>query len=188
MRMPDELLTARLRLRRWRPADAEPLAAMNRDPEVTRFLRPLDEAAIAAYPSRLAEQWERHGFGLYALEARDGGDAGAFVGFAGLSHPTYLPELAHRPEMAWRLARRHWGCGLATEAALAVRDAALAAADAPARLISIIHPDNRMSQRIAVKLGMHVTATARHPGLDRLVEVWETPARAAPAYPARSST
>ncbi len=46
----DELITARLRLRPWREDDVGALAAINRDPEVTRYLnRPVDDAAVEAF-------------------------------------------------------------------------------------------------------------------------------------------
>jgi RimJ/RimL family protein N-acetyltransferase len=185
MNLPPRLTTQRLILRCWRPADEPALTAMNRDPQVTEYLRPLDDRAIARYLQRLCEQWHRHGFGLYALELRAGDEAGAFAGFAGLSLPSYLPELAERPEIAWRLDRRFWGRGLATEAAGAVRDAGLAAYGAPPTLIAIIHPDNARSQRVAAKLAMRVTGQVHHPALQRLVDLWET---ASPAQPSRSSS
>jgi RimJ/RimL family protein N-acetyltransferase len=60
--MSDELRTERLLLRRWRPEDAEPMAAINRDPEVTRFLnREIDEAAVAAFHGQMVGHWEEHG-------------------------------------------------------------------------------------------------------------------------------
>ena len=48
--MASEVRTARLLLRRWRPEDATPMAAINRDPEVTRFLnRPVDDATVRGF-------------------------------------------------------------------------------------------------------------------------------------------
>lgn len=44
-----ELQTERLLLRPWRPEDEAPMIAINRDPEVIRYLdRPIDEAAVTA--------------------------------------------------------------------------------------------------------------------------------------------
>lgn len=62
-----ELRTARVLLRRWRPEDETPLAAIDRDPDVARYLnRPTAEAATAAFHASLVEHWERHGFGPFA--------------------------------------------------------------------------------------------------------------------------
>jgi len=168
----DELVTARLRLRRWRSQDEAPMAAINRDSEVTRYLnRPVDARAVDTFLAHMLEHWDAHGFGPYAVESREAGGQRRFIGFVGLSYPTFLPELAERPELGWRLARDTWGRGLATEAALAARDHAftrLRFRD----LISIIHSHNQRSRRLAEKLGMSVERQVFNPVIDRQVDVW----------------
>ncbi len=167
-----EIITPRLRLRGWTAADAEPMAAINSDPEVTRHLnRAVDREAVAAFLGRAIAAWAAHGFGWYAVESREAGSAGRLLGFAGVSYPTFMPELAARPELGWRLARSAWGRGLATEAACAARDDAFGRLRLP-ELISIIHPDNDRSQRVAVKLGMTRDGRAVNPVLGRPVDVW----------------
>ena len=169
----DELITPRLRLRRWRAQDEAPMAAINRDPEVTRYLnRPVDDAAVAAFFGLVAAHWEEHGFGFWALESREPGSEGRFVGFVGVAYPAFLPALADRPELGWRLAREAWGRGLASEAARAARDDAFARLAVP-ELISIIHPENVRSRRLAARLGMAIERQVRNPVLDRDVEVWQ---------------
>ncbi len=117
------LRTERLLLRRWRAQDEAPMAAINRNPEVARYLnQPITEVSLAAFHPFLCEHWERHGFGPFALEAREGCAGikpGTLLGFAGAAFPDYVPAVAERPEIGWRLARSAWGQGLATEAALA---------------------------------------------------------------------
>ena len=88
------------------------MAAINRDPEVTRYLnRPVDAAAIASFYALVADHWATHDFGFWALETREPDPAGEFIGFVGVSYPAFLPELATRPELGWRLARHTWGRG-----------------------------------------------------------------------------
>jgi len=148
------------------------MAAINRDPEVTRYLnRPVDEPAVEAFFGVMAEHWARHGFGAYAVESREGDLAGRFIGFVGAAYPTFLPELAARPELGWRLAREAWGRGLAAEAAGAAREDAFARLGL-SELISIIHPENRRSRRLAAKLGMVVERQVHNPVLGREVDVW----------------
>jgi RimJ/RimL family protein N-acetyltransferase len=170
--MPMQIQTPRLLLRTWRPEDEEPMAAINADPEVMRYINsptaPADTRRL--HVARLAH-WEQHGFGPFALQAREGDWAGELLGFAGVAHPSFLPALAHRPEIGWRLARRAWGRGLATEAALAARDHAFEVLGLAA-LISIIHPDNARSQRVAAKLGMALEGRVPNPVHDTQVEVW----------------
>jgi len=170
----DELLTERLRLRRWRPADAAPIAAINRDPEVARFLN--NPAAQEGFYERALDHWSTHGFGWWAVERL--GDA-RFIGFVGVAYPTFLPEVADTPELGWRLASAAWGRGYATEAAIAARDDAFARLGLPS-LISIIHPENARSQRVARKLGMSVGRRVHHAARGLDVDIWETGLRPAP--------
>lgn len=174
--MADELLTPRLLLRRWRADDEAAMAAINRDPEVARHLnRPVDDAAVEGFLAAMLDHWERHGFGPYAVESREPELAGRFVGFAGLAHlPPFLAAAGPEPELSWRLARSAWGRGLATEAAATVRDDVLARR-AGGRLISVIHPENVRSQRVASKLGMTRGDEVHNPLLGRDVDVWQLP-------------
>jgi RimJ/RimL family protein N-acetyltransferase len=168
-----ELLTERLLLRPWRDDDAPALAAINAHPEVGRYLNnPLDDGSGVTFLARLQGHWERHGWGHFALEERRPADGTPrLLGFVGVGYPTFMAALAHRPEIGWRLDPAVWGRGYATEAAHAAR------ADAFERigldeLISIIHPDNERSQRVARRLGMTIEGHAAHPTLGIDVDVW----------------
>jgi RimJ/RimL family protein N-acetyltransferase len=167
-----ELLTPRLRLRRWREDDLEPMAVINRDPEVTEFLsQPVDRAATERFLEKTLAHWKEHGFGHWALELREDPQAGELIGFTGVAYPAFLPALADQPEIGWRLARPVWGRGLATEAALAVRDDAFDRLGL-AELISIIHPDNGRSRRVAEKLGMGIEGQVHYALLGGNIDVW----------------
>jgi RimJ/RimL family protein N-acetyltransferase len=168
----EELRTERLLLRRWRPEDEAPMAAINSDPAVTELLnRDMDAAATAAFLTRTEEHWAEHGFGHWAVEPTTGPLAGRLIGFVGVAHPSFLPELEARPELGWRLARESWGHGFATEAALTARDDAFNRLRLP-ELISIIHPDNTRSQRVAAKCGMTIERQVFNAFLARDVDVW----------------
>ncbi|EFC85085.1 GCN5-related N-acetyltransferase [Parafrankia sp. EUN1f] len=106
------------------------------------------------------------------LESREPDRLGEFLGFAGLAHvPPFLAEAGPDPELGWRLKRSAWGQGLATEAAVAARDDAFRRLGLP-EMISIIHPENVRSQRVAVKLGMRVARRIDNPAIGRRVDVW----------------
>lgn len=174
----ERLITPRLLLRRWRGADESLMAAINQDPEVTRYLnRPVDDGAVQTFFGVVSEHWQRHGFGFWAVELRRVGGEGRFVGFVGVTYPSFLPEVADRPELGWRLARDTWGLGLATEAATSARD------DAFSRLglgevVSIIHPENARSRRLATKLSMSIERRVHNPVLARDVDLWRVQAPA----------
>src|SRR3954453_22258624 len=112
------LSTARLLLRPWRDEDLAPFAAMNSDPRVMEFFpKPLDRAESEAMAERIRGHFARHGFGLWAVEVPG---VSAFIGFVGLSVPTFEAHFTPCVEIGWRLAAEHWGRGYATEAAGAV--------------------------------------------------------------------
>ena len=117
------------------------MAEINSDPEVTRYLnRPTNSDAVEAFYGIVVDHWERHGFGFFAVEETESAGRAELVGFAGVAYPSFLPELADRPEVGWRLGRCAWGRGLATEAATAVRQFAFDELGF-GELIAIIHPD-----------------------------------------------
>jgi RimJ/RimL family protein N-acetyltransferase len=109
--------TERLVLRGFQAADRAPFAAMNADPEVMRhFPAPMEPASSDAMLERMAEHWAEHGFGLWAVERREDG---RFLGFTGLTRPSFQAHFTPAVEVGWRLAREAWGHGYATEAARA---------------------------------------------------------------------
>jgi RimJ/RimL family protein N-acetyltransferase len=152
--------TERLLLRDWRADDAAPFAALNADPEVTRFLRgPMSRAESDELLTRIRAHWDEHGFGLYAVEVKT---SGAFAGFTGLAIPSFLPEVLPAVEVGWRLAREHWGNGYATEGARATLEHAFAGLGLR-QVISIIDPANVASVRVAQRLGMERGRDRIHP-------------------------
>lgn len=62
------------------------------------------------------EGWAANGFGLWAVERLADG---MFLGFTGLSRPSFEAHFTPAVEIGWRLARHAWGHGYATEAARA---------------------------------------------------------------------
>src|SRR5689334_13290421 len=114
-----ELLTARLRLRRWREADVDAMAAINADPVVMRWIGDgsvFDRVATAAEIAAFENVWQSYGFGRFAVEMRDTGE---LAGFTGMAIPEDVPDVMPGVEIGWRLGRPYWGRGLATEAAQA---------------------------------------------------------------------
>lgn len=110
-----QLESARLVLRQWRDEDLPEFAAMSADPQVMRYFPALlTRLESAALIGRVRGHFNEYGFGLWALERKD---TGAFIGFTGLSHVNFEAPFTPAVEIGWRLARRHWGLGFASEAA-----------------------------------------------------------------------
>lgn len=151
------LRTPRLRLREYTHGDLDDLAAMFADEELMRFYsRPKSRDESLAWIDWNLGLYKEHGFGLWVMESRDTSE---FVGDCGLT-PQAVEGLTDI-EVGWHTKREYWNQGLATEAASACRDFAFNDLGLK-RLISIIHPDNIASRRVAEKLGMEVEKEVPH--------------------------
>jgi RimJ/RimL family protein N-acetyltransferase len=147
---PPRLETERLVLRALTEDDLEAYAAITADPEVMRYIgagQVLEEGQAWREIATHLGHWRLRGYGQWALERRDDG---RMIGRAGLWNPAGWPGL----EVGWMLARDTWGSGYATEAAEAAVAWAWRDLEA-ASLISLIHPENARSRRVAERLGMH---------------------------------
>lgn len=145
------LTTARLRLRPWREADLAAFAAINADPVVMEhFPSVLERASSDALAERIAGHFDRHGYGLWAVEVPD---IAAFIGFVGLAIPRFTAPFTPCVEVGWRLARGHWGRGYATEGARAAVDFGFRQAGLE-EVVSFTVPANRRSLAVMERLGM----------------------------------
>ncbi|MCA9566077.1 MAG: GNAT family N-acetyltransferase, partial [Myxococcales bacterium] len=154
------LMTQRLRLRPWREQDLAPFAEINADSEVARYLpSTLSRDESDGFARRIRMNFGRDGLGLWAAERVDL-PSRPFIGFIGLAVPSFEAHFTPCVEVGWRLARKHWGVGLATEGARAVVRYAFTELEL-AELVSFTSVENRASRRVMEKLGM-----ARNPGDD----------------------
>jgi RimJ/RimL family protein N-acetyltransferase len=178
MIMPAVLETERLLLRLPRPTDLDAFCRAFCDPEVARYLGPggtPTREQVAASIERYLRAWELDGFGHFAVERLADRQVIGRVGLLAWNSRTWthgdLAEVGEPVELevGWVIARADWGHGYATEAAAAVRDWTFRELQPP-RVISLIHPDNVRSQRVAEKLGERyerdvVTASGSTPQL-----------------------
>jgi RimJ/RimL family protein N-acetyltransferase len=154
--------TERLLLRKPEPHDVVAVYRFVSDPEVVRWIGSVDEVGTFDDAVERIERgqraWADDGFGPFVAVRRDTGTAIGTVGLLAWDPATWdhgtrakIGETAEI-ELGWTLERAAWGRGYATEAALAVRDWTLAEVQ-PRRLISLIHPQNERSKRVAEKIG-----------------------------------
>ena len=156
----DRVQTDRLLMRRWQESDREPFADLNGDPETMRYFpSTLDQAASDALIDQIESRFDRLGYGLWALEISATGE---FIGFTGLNPmPDNVPG-AGGVEVGWRLARRAWHHGYATEAARAALQVAFDGAGLP-EIWSMTAVLNEPSQAVMRRLGMTEVARFDHP-------------------------
>src|SRR4030095_4721727 len=106
-RLPKQLQTPRLLLRRWVQTDRPAFAALNADERVMEhFPSVLTRAERDAAPDRIDQRFERHGFGLWALEIPG---VVPFAGFVGLAVPAFEAHFTSCVEIGWRRGPQHWG-------------------------------------------------------------------------------
>jgi RimJ/RimL family protein N-acetyltransferase len=143
----DRLETNRLVLRMFRDGDWRDLHEYYGDSECMRYTlkKAHTEAETWRVMASLVGHWHLRGYGPYAVEEKA---SGTVLGIVGLWYPMGWPE----PEIAWGLARRHWGRGFAREAARAVHHMALHCLPDVA-LISFIDALNTASIHLAKALG-----------------------------------
>jgi RimJ/RimL family protein N-acetyltransferase len=158
------LETDRLRLREMTRDDLDFVATMMGDPEVSRYYeRRFARADAEQWLERQLTRYARDGHGLWlAIDCASGEP----VGQVGLM----LQEVegVTHPEIGWLLHRPCWGRGYATEAALAIREAAFDRWQYD-HVISLIRPVNVPSQRVALRIGMAPGLHAQFHGFDVIV-------------------
>lgn len=155
------IVTTRIRLRAWRDSDREALAAMHADPEVMRdYGRTLDREQSDAKMVRYATAFAEHRFGRWAVEALDG----PFLGYVGLMTTRAPHPAGDHVDIGWRLVRRAWGQGFATEAARAALEDGFSRVGL-SEVLAYTAPDNLRSQAVMARLGLR-----REPGRDFRVQ------------------
>lgn len=156
------ILTPRLILRNWTPADHDPMSAISGDPLVMRhFPAVLTRQETAAFIRRASDLYHKKGYTYFATEHRETGD---MIGFIGLSDQTYKSPFTPATDIGWRLSTKYWGRGLATEGARACLEYAFAKANLK-EVISVAVADNLPSIRVMEKIGLERWGAFDHPAL-----------------------
>ncbi|KAA3655814.1 MAG: N-acetyltransferase [Calditrichaeota bacterium] len=143
-----QLETERLLLRQFTQDDFDEYATMVADPETMRYVgqgKAMTRSEAWRSMAAILGHWQLRGYGLYAVVDKS---SQQLAGRIGLLYPEGWPGI----ELGWMLAPGFRGQGYALEAAQAVRDHAFRELKIP-ELISIIHPENSRSIKLAMKLG-----------------------------------
>lgn len=149
MTLPD-FETPRLLLRPRTMEDFDACLAMDRDPEVTRYIQgpwadPDEHRRFLA--DRIQRTWPP-GQGYWSIFAK--AEPGTFLGWVLLiPYDGVGPEI----DIGWRLRQAAWGKGYATEATRPVVAHAFDTLGLP-RLVADIDPRNAPSMHVAAKIGM----------------------------------
>jgi ribosomal-protein-alanine N-acetyltransferase len=159
-----ELQTPRLILRSFCEEDVDAMAQLFANPDFMRFsLGVFTERRKTGDFIEKVMGWDRASMPSQFAVVQRGEHA--VIGYCGFHHH---PEVPGEVEIGYRLHPDYWNRGLITEAARAVRDHAFADLKLP-RVISLVHPENLPSGRVAEKNGMKVEKEITFRGFPTLV-------------------
>ena len=156
--------TKRLILRSFREEDVDAMGQLFANPDFMRFsLGAFTERKKTVDFIEKVMGWDLAGLpSQFAVVLR--GDA-AVIGYCGFHHH---PEVPGEIEIGYRLHPDYWNRGLVTKAARALCDHTLSYFQ-PSHVISLIHPENIPSRRVAEKNGMKIEKEITFRGFPTLV-------------------
>lgn len=153
-RLPEQIETERLILRRWRTGDLADFYDYAKDPEVGPKAGWKPHASTEESAAKLAEFIA--GEEVLAIVLKESGKA---VGSVGL-HPDKKRMGEGIREIGYALAQECWGRGLMPEAVHAVMDWAFR--EGGIAMLTVYHfPENTPSGRVIEKCGFHYEGTLR---------------------------
>lgn len=140
--------TPRLKIVPFLPGDAEFLYRLTSDTDVMEYFPGvLSYDETGQMLQKIMDHYEKYGYCFWKAVSKVKGE---FIGIAGILHQEIENEI--ETEISYRIAREYWNNGYATEAAEACLEYAKTTLK-KTRIISIIHPQNGASIRVAEKLG-----------------------------------
>lgn len=173
--------TLRLTARRWNGHELDALLTVYGDAHAMRWVGDglaLSREQCEKWVEVTLANYERRGYGMFALEEKA---SGRVVGFAGLVHPGGQAE----PEIKYAFLRSHWGQGLATEAARGLVEYGQRAHGLN-HIIATAAPANAASHRVLRKAGFALGPLRQNEdGTSTQLFFWQAPLGAAGTPPAR---
>jgi ribosomal-protein-alanine N-acetyltransferase len=159
------LETERLILRFFREEDVDVMAQLFANPDFMRFSLGVftERKQTTAFIEKVMD-WDRTGIPSQFAVVPRGEDT--IIGYCGFFyHPEHgIDDI----EIGYRLNPKYWNRGFATEAARAVRDHGFRDWKL-SRVISLVHPENIPSRRVAEKNGMKIEKEITFRGFRTLV-------------------
>ncbi|MGB0524513.1 MAG: GNAT family N-acetyltransferase [Flammeovirgaceae bacterium] len=140
----------RLIVRQFTTEDYEQVYELNSDAEIMRYIfsgQPHSRAEARVYLDKILAFYPKNAqFGVWALELKASKD---FVGLACLR--PY--EATNEMELGYRLAKKYWGKGLATEVSTAILHYGFQTLNLP-HIMAVVVKENQASRNVLEKIGM----------------------------------
>jgi [ribosomal protein S5]-alanine N-acetyltransferase len=155
------LETERVILLPWESEDWLAFKPIATDPIVVRYISggvPWPDGKIVEFAERQRLHFANLSYCFWKLFVKGESE---LAGFCGLQPLDDLPGV----EIGWWLATKHWGKGIATEAARRAMKDGFDRCGLK-RIVAIAQRENRASTRIMEKLGMKYERDAKHHGFE----------------------
>lgn len=152
----------RLIFRDWKKEDEHKFVEMNNDSDVMKFFpKKLNESESLELLTKIKSNFEKNGFGLYAVESKEKNE---FVGFLGFNIAEFESDFTPCIEIGWRFRKEFWGEGLATEGASKCLKYGLEELDFK-QIYSFTADINIPSKRVMEKIGLNFYKTFNYPNV-----------------------
>ncbi len=151
--MTFNLETERLILRELRMSDLEGMFELDSDPEVHKYLgnNPVKtKEESQKIIENIINQYEKYGIGRWALINKKTGE---FMGWSGLKINTNMNGITNFYDVGYRLIKRFWGQGYATESGIKAVDYGFKVLKLP-ELYGITEVEHQASHRTLLKIGL----------------------------------
>lgn len=151
--------TERFILREILPTDVDGMFELDSDPDVHRYLgnKPVtDKSQIVDIIQFIRRQYLDNGIGRWAIIDKKTNE---FIGWTGLKYVTDLiNKHQNYYDLGYRLRKKYWGQGIATETAVASLEYAFESLNLD-KVYAAASCENEASNKILRKIGFHLTET-----------------------------
>ena len=150
----------RLGFRNWIDSDTSKMIDISSDPDVMEFF-PATATKIQTieYIDRMNLMCIEKGYCYFAVDQLKDG---SFIGFIGLCYQTYKSQFTPSVDIGWRLNKKYWNYGLATEGAKQCLDYGFNKLGLR-KIIATTPIINIKSIRVMEKIGMQKLTEFKHP-------------------------
>lgn len=150
----------RLGFRTWTNSDLVPMSHINSDSEVMQFFpKTQTQDDTANFIERMQNSYAKNGFCYFAVDRLEKDE---LIGFIGLSIQTFEADFTPITDIGWRLSRKYWGKGFATEGAKRCLDYAFDSHKLD-KVFSTAPIINLPSIAVMAKIGMQKVKEFEHP-------------------------
>ena len=150
----------RLGFRNWQDSDIDAMHLISSDTEVMEYFPSIQSKEYTAqFIKRMQSQFEKNRFCYFAVELLKTKE---FIGFIGICEQTYKVDFNPSVDIGWRLHKKFWFNGYATEGAHACLDFAFNNIGLK-KIVSVATKSNFPSIAVMEKIGMAKIKEFEHP-------------------------